>query len=331
MWEVTRACKLSCIHCPGGAQQKRSQAELSTYEAYKTIDQIASLDPEELILTGGDPLERPDLLQLVDYARRRGVRPSLSAAATSLLTGASIGKLKRNGLVSIALPVDSACRERFEASRGVKGLFTATLMAMRWARTANLRLEINTLVTPDNVEELETIASLVSDVEASRWNIYFPIQATFTPEVAENIFSRLAEIGTRASFDIRTFEAPQFARFLAQHPDADGFFGRLPLSTAVSDRRDMLFVSHTGEVSISPFLPLGAGNVRYQPLASLYSNSDLLAVVRDDANLRGKCGRCEFKHICGGSRARAFAASGDLFATDPLCSYQPGEFLEARL
>ena len=340
IWEITRACKLSCLHCPAGSQQKRSQVELSTYEAYKTIDQIAALEPDELILTGGDPLERADLYQLVDYARRRGVRPSLSASATATLTGSAIGKLKRSGLSSLALSIDFAARDRFDAARGTPGLFTATLMAMRWTRTAELPLEINTLVTHDNVDELATIAALVGELEASRWNVYFPVPAgpskqipILTAEEAESVFARLAALAARAKFDIRTFEAPQYARFLAQHTNHDplGDFSPAPsLDAAVSDRRDVLFISHAGEVSISPFLPLGAGNVRYQSLATLYREGDLLTALRDDVNLRGKCGRCEFKHICGGSRARAFAMSGDVFATDPLCSYQPGEFLSSR-
>jgi MoaA/NifB/PqqE/SkfB family radical SAM enzyme len=342
MWELTRACKLSCLHCPAGAQQKRSQAELSTYEAYKTIDQIAALAPEELIMTGGDPLERGDLLQLIDYAQRRRIRPSLSVTATAGLTGSMIGKLRANGLGSMAISVDSAARDRFDRGRRVPGLFTSTLMAIRWVRTAALPLEINTLVTRDNVEELDTIASLVGDLDARRWNVYFPVPIgpskqlpALTAGEAENAFGRLAEISERGRFIVRAFEAPQYGRYLTQKAiredparPGDGLTA-LAACAAPLDRRDILFISHTGEVSISPFLPLGAGNVRYQPLPALY-RSDILAALRDDDNLRGTCGRCEFKRICGGSRARAFAISGDPFATDPLCAYLPAELAGAQ-
>src|SRR5512138_1450496 len=147
MWELTRACKLTCVHCPIGAQQRRSPLELSTYEAYKTIDQIVAMSPEEVIITGGDPLERADIYQLIDYARRRGLQPALTVSATPTLTGAAVGKLKRNGLTRIVVGVDSATPDRHDTARGISGQFASTLMALRWARTSGLALEINTLVT----------------------------------------------------------------------------------------------------------------------------------------------------------------------------------------
>ena len=132
MWELTRACKLACAHCPVGAQPRRSPLELSTYEAYKTIDQIVSLNPDELIITGGDPLERPDLFQLIDYARRRGLKPSLTLSPTPSLNGATIGKLKHHGLARLVLSLDSPTPEQHDGRRGITGQFGSTLLAIRW-------------------------------------------------------------------------------------------------------------------------------------------------------------------------------------------------------
>lgn len=349
MWELTRACRLACTHCPVGAQQRRNPLELSTYEAYKTLDQIVALHPDELIITGGDPFERADLYQLIDYARRRGLQPALTVSGTPGLTGASIGKLKLNGLARLIISIDSPTPERHDAARGVTGQFGTSLLALRWARTAELPVEVNTLVTKSNIADLEALAHLLEDVDILRWNVYFlvPIGASkeiemLTADEIEQVFEKLYELGNSVPIAIRTFEAPQYRRFVYQKAIAadqrsldslfdpnvinQNEFSGLGLSRVSADMTNMLFISHTGEVSISPFLPLTAGNVRYQPLTSLYRYGDMFGALRDESNLKGKCSRCEFKKICGGSRARAFALSGDLFATDPLCAYEPGAF-----
>ena len=348
MWELTRACKLGCAHCPVGAQPRRSPLELSTYEAYKTIDQIATLVPDEVIVTGGDPLERPDLYQLLDYARRRGLPISLMVSPTPALTGAAIGKLKRSGLARLIVSIDSSTPHRHDATRAISGQFGSTLQAIRWARTAELPVEINTLLNRKNVRDLETIAQLLEDVDVYRWNVYFhvPIGASkqvemLTAEEVEQVFAKLYDLSKRVPFPIRTFEAPHYRRFVLQQAvaermqqleesfDAESEGVRIgdDSSRAAVAVNNYLYISHTGEISISPFLPLSAGNVRYQPIATAYRYGELFAAVRDEVNFKGKCGRCEFRTVCGGSRARAFAMTGELFAADPLCAYQPGTFL----
>jgi radical SAM protein with 4Fe4S-binding SPASM domain len=320
MWELTRACKLGCAHCPSDARHKRSPLELSTYEAYKTIDQIVALNPDEVIITGGDPLERVDLYQLVDYARRRGLQPALMVSPTPLLTGAAIGKLKHHGLARIIISLDAPAPDKSG------GQFGSTLLAIRWARTAELPVEVNTLLNRRNLSELQTLAELLGDVDVFRWNIYFHVPTgnsrtieTLTAEETEQVFAKLHELSARVPFPIRTFEAPQYRRFVLQKAVEEGEAVR-NVSVAVNH---CLYVTHTGEVTLSPFLPLTAGNVRYQPLSTLFRYGELFAAVRDDGHLKGKCGRCDYRTVCGGSRARAFAMTGDLFAADPLCAYQP--------
>ncbi|HVR38528.1 MAG TPA: radical SAM protein [Thermoanaerobaculia bacterium] len=348
MWELTRACRLSCAHCPIGSQPKRSPLELSTYEAYKTIDQIVSLNPDEVIITGGDPLERADIYQLIDYARRRGLQPNLTLSATPSLTGAAIGKLKRHGLERLVISLDSSAPEHHDAGRGRIGQFASTLLAIRWARTAELPVEINTLISRRNVHDLDTTAELLGDVDVARWNIFFLVPVgnskrieMLTADEVEDVFAKLFELSGKVPFPIRTFEAPHYRRYVLQRavearqrsleqlfdPNATGVsIGDDTGSSAVAVN-NLFYISHTGEVSVSPFLPLTSGNVRYQPIATLYRYGELFNAVRDEVNLKGKCGRCEFRTVCGGSRARAFAMTGDLFAADPLCAHQPGTFL----
>jgi len=332
-WELTRACRLACAHCSAGAQQKRSPLELSTYEAYKTIDQIAALRPQELIITGGDPLERSDVYQLLDYARRRALAPTLTVSPTPSLNGSVIGTLKRNGLARIAIAIDSAKPDRHDAARGVSGMFASTLLAIRWARTVSLPVEVNTLVTRGNLGELQTIASLLGDLSVERWNVYFVVpiggaKQLDAPNAAEveQVFETLWQTSEKMPYRVRTFEAPHYRRFAIQKQIAARKTDDL---LEAADCAEQIFISHTGEVSLSPFLPLTAGNVRYQPLATIYQRSDLFAAVRSSANIKGKCGRCEFRGVCRGSRARAFAMTSDMFASDPLCAYQPGEFVAA--
>lgn len=348
MWELTRACKLLCAHCPVGAQPRRSPLELSTYEAYKTIDQIVALNPDEVIVTGGDPLERPDLHQLIDYARRRGLATALAVSPSPALTGSAIGKLKRNGLARLVLSVDSASPQSHDAARGISGQFGSTLLAIRWARSAELPVEVSTLLSKRNLDDLPTLAELLGDLDVHRWNLYFHVPAGTSKQVpmlsaeeVEGVFAKLYDLAARVPFPIRTFEAPHYRRFVLQRAveerqkSIDQYFDVTTGGLRIDDDGgraavavdNYLFLSHTGEVSISPFLPLTAGNVRYQPLATIHRYGELFNSVRDEVNLKGKCGRCEFKTVCGGSRARAFAMTGDLFGADPLCAYQPGTFL----
>ncbi len=347
VWELTRACRLNCVHCPIGAQQKRSPLELSTYEAYKTIDQIVALHPDEFTLTGGDLLERTDLFQLIDYSRRRGLKPNVNLTVTPTLTGAIVGKVKHNGADRIALALEGAVPEKHDSARGISGQFGATLLALRWARTAEIPVEVNTLLSRRNIDDLPRMAELLGDLGVERWNVYFLVPVGHAKQVelvtadeVESAFGVLQELSQRTPFKIRTFEAPHYRRFVmertarARQESINRYFDSHEEHQAIREENimrlaagdDLVFISHTGEVSASGLLPLTAGNVRYQPLGIIYRTAELFAAIRDKSNLKGKCLRCEFRNVCGGSRARAFAMTGDLFATDPLCAYQPGAF-----
>jgi AdoMet-dependent heme synthase len=348
LWELTRLCDLHCRGCPSGANERRDPNELSTYEAYKTIDQIAALGPRELILTGGDPLQRDDVDQIVDYARRRGLDPALVLTPSHDLTFEAIAKLQNNGLTCAVFSIDGSTAAIHESIHRVAGTFAITLRAMRWAECAGLRVEVNTLVTRGNAEDLDAMAELLRPFSIARWNVHFvvPIGASrelemiTAPEV-EEVFATLDEIRARESFALRVVEAPHYRRFrleriLLSRLAADGvewgdFTGyvdadassREILDAALDGARSFVYISHSGEVRPSELAPHSAGSLRFRPLGDIYRGSDLFVALRDPENLHGKCWQCDYRTLCGGSRARAYAMTGDLFGADPLCAYEP--------
>jgi len=334
MWELTRACDLRCRGCPTGAEPRRGANELTTYEAYKTVDQIAELEPRELIVTGGDPLEREDVYQVIDYARRRGLDPALVLSPTSQLTYDAIAQLVRNGLTKVAFTIDGSTTEIHQSIHGVAGTFAATLRAMRWAECAGLRIEINTLVCSRNRHDLEPIVELIRPFGIVRWNVHFLVPTggsvvleMITSDEVEQVFAHLDDIREREKFAVRIVEAPHYRRFrldrkLQKSLDWPDFASYETDAPEIAPHA-FVYISHAGDVRPSEFVPQSAGNLRYRSLSSIYRGGDLFVALRDPANLKGKCSRCDYRHICGGSRARAWAMTGDLFGSDPLCAYQP--------
>lgn len=347
IWEVTQACDLVCVHCRACAQPLRSPLELSTAEAHRLMDDIARMRVPVFVLTGGDPLKRPDIFELVEYATGRGVRTSLTPSATPLLTREAIAELQRRGLARLALSLDGSSAEIHDAFRGVGRSYDRTLSAIRWARELGVPVQINTTITRRNLLDFEAIVRLLETVDIVLWSVFFlvPIgrgQAVdlITAEDFEEIFGKLDRVSQRVRFDIKTTEAQHYRRFVLQKRAAErranpavipvqsparvqatDAIGRAP--RGLNDGKGFVFVSHIGEVFPSGFLPLCAGNVRQQPLANIYQSSPLFMALRDTSQLKGKCGVCEFREVCGGSRARAFALTGDAFAEEPCCVYQP--------
>ncbi|MEO8379472.1 MAG: radical SAM protein [Acidobacteriota bacterium] len=348
-WEITGLCDLHCRSCPSGAGETRDPNELSTYESYKTIDQIAALQPRELVITGGDALAREDLHQVIDYARRRGLDPALVLVPTPELTAEALCALQAKGLTRVVFSVDGSTPATHESLRGVPETFASTVRALWWAKKAGLRLEVNTLVTRRNLGDLEAIAALLGPFGIDRWNVHFLVPAgasrsleMITAAEVELVFARLARIRDAGTFAVRVVEAPHYRRFLlerllqermssvsAEWQDFSGYQDEMPddaalvRDAALGGARNFLFISHAGDVRLSEFAPQSAGNLRYRSLGDIYRGSDLLVALRDPDNYHGKCFHCDFRVLCGGSRARAFAMTGDLLGTDPLCAYEP--------
>lgn len=345
IWETTQACDLACVHCRACAQPVRSRLELSTDEAKRLIDEVAALRAPVFVLTGGDPLKRPDIFELVEYASTHGVRISLTPSATPLLTQEAIHKLKQCGLARLAISLDGPSAEIHDAFRRVRGSYDWTLRAVRWAREIGLPVQINTTITRHNLQYLDSMIAVLEQLDIALWSVFFLVPTgrgsaigLISAEEFEQVFEKLYETSHRVKFDIKSTEAQHYRRFLLQRrteekrkgnghslpalgmgtPDG---IGRAP--RGINDGKGFVFISHLGEVFPSGFLPVSAGNVRKQSLTEIYRHSPLFVSLRDSTNLEGKCGICEFREICGGSRARAYALTGDVFAEEPCCVWQP--------
>ena len=331
LWEITRACALHCVHCE--TADSTESEELSTYEAYKTIDQIAAIKPADFIITGGDPLARPDLDQIIDYARRRGLEPAVALSPTPNLTPESLTKLRECGARRVIFAINGATSLRHDLLTAV-GSFDLTMTAIDLARAAGLSIEIDTLVTRRNVSEIGAIADLAEATGATSWNVHFVVPVgpsrkleILTAVEAEHAFEVLAAVQRAKRFRVRTVEAPEYRRYLIQNREDQAHWADFDTDSpaGISDCTvdDIVFISATGAVRPSEFLPLAAGNVRYRPLFGIVRGSDLFVAYRDRGNLTGKCARCDYRAVCGGSRARAWAMTGMLFGPDPLCIYDP--------
>ena len=360
IWEVTRACDLACQHCRAEAAPLPHRDELTTAEARTLIDQVADFGspPPLFIMTGGDPIKRPDLLRLIEHAVARRLPVALSPSATPLLTGQAIADVKAAGVVAMSLSLDGDTGATHDAFRGVSGVFERTLDAWDAALRYGLKVQINTTVTGGNVMALPGIARMVRERGAMAWSVFFLVpvgRGDGLPQInaaeCEDVLHFLYDIG--AGLPVKTTEGHHFKRVVLQRtilerrgidPASVLAFGPLyhalrtmlgpwPAGTGrrrspmdVNAGRGFVFVSHTGSVHGSGFMPLPAGNVRRRPLGEIYRDSPLLRALRDPASWHGRCARCEFRDVCGGSRSRACAATGDPTGDDPLCAYVPGSF-----
>ena len=352
IWETTQACDLACVHCRACAQPARNPFELSTAEAKRLIDQIADMQVPVFVLTGGDPLKRTDIFELVQYAHDLGVQTSMTPSATPLLTREAIVQLKERGLARLAVSLDGSTPEIHDAFRRVNGSYKCTLDAIRWAREIGLPVQINTTITRRNLADFDNMVRLLETLDIVLWSVFFLVPTgrgqtgdLISAEEFEMIFEKLYQTSSRVKFDIKTTEAQHYRRFLLQRRTEDRRKGQdftatsIPAAQAfpaalggdgiaraprgLNDAKGFVFISHIGEVFPSGFLPQSAGNIRREPLADIYRHSPLFQKLRDTSQLKGKCGDCEFKEICGGSRARAFALTGDVLQEEPCCVYQP--------
>ncbi|HYU43008.1 MAG TPA: TIGR04053 family radical SAM/SPASM domain-containing protein [Vicinamibacteria bacterium] len=352
IWETTQACALACRHCRASARPGRDPLELTTDEGRRVVRQTAEMGTPLIVFSGGDPVSRPDLADLIAEGKACGLRTATIPAATDKLTADLVSRLKEAGLDQLALSLDFPDAALHDAFRGVPGAFEKTMRAVAWAHGVGLPLQINTTLCADTVPYLKRMAAFVETLGIVFWEVFFLVptgrgsaMGGLRPEECERLFAVLHEVQEKSSFIVKVTEAPHYRRHVAQHVrHAAGHRGRphgaveMPslLTTSegpghtvglaprgVNAGNGFLFVSHRGEVFPSGFLPVAAGSVRERHLADIYRNAPLMRALREPHLLKGRCGYCEFRQICGGSRSRAFALTGDPFATDPWCAYQP--------
>lgn len=327
-WEVTRACALACRHCRAIAQPQAHPDELTHEEAMALVDKIAELAPPMLVLTGGDPMMRRDIFDIITRATERGLRVALSPAATNRLVNADFAALRAAGVVSMSLSLDGATQESHDRFRGVPHTFERTLQAARAAMAAGIQLQVNTTLAKSTLGEMDSFIELMKNLKPDVWSVFVLVptgRATQedlpSAEELEQTWQRLESLRSELPFAIKTTEGHHYRRVLMQAAKQGGQPPRHLIPTR--DGKGVLFISHTGEVQPSGFLPLTAGNVRTDDLATLYRTHPIFVQLRNDDALGGKCGKCEYRKLCGGSRARAFGTCGDMMAAEPLCNYIP--------
>ena len=385
IWEVTQACDLACKHCRASAQPLAHPDELTNAEGKALIDQIAAMRVPIFVFTGGDPLKRKDVFELIRYAAGKGLHVALTPSATPLLTREAIFQLKEAGLVRLGISLDGSTPEIHDSFRGLSGAWERTIQAIGWANEAGIPIQVHTTLGRRNVQDLDSLCALFETQPIVMWNVFFLVPVgrgqlddLLSGEEFEQAFAKIYELSQRVNFQIKTTEAMHYRRYLLQHnleerrfghghphaasasatpaqssvlkghgfsraennPDKNGgalaaaYEAGMPTTDAqtrtanwttrrVNDGKGFLFISHTGSVYPSGFLPIDAGNVRQTPLAEIYRNAPIFKSLRDTAQLKGKCGACEYKEICGGSRARAYAVTGDPLASEPCCIYLP--------
>ena len=366
IWETTRACALACVHCRADAIPCRDPRELSTDEGFRLIDEVRAIEdpatgrPPLFVLTGGDPMRRPDLADLVRHAAGAGLTVALTPSGTAAATRARLAELKDAGLSRIAVSLDGPTPETHDAFRRVRGSYAWTMRIIESAIDLGLPLQINSTISRLTLPHLNEMTKRVSELPLALWALFFLVQTgrgasleQISADECERVLNMLYDLSLTVPFGIKTTEAPQFQRVIWQRralgsaiggagslhsaknlPNAPnpklGTRNPLPVRAprAVNDGNGFVFIDHTGNICPSGFLPLPRANVRTADLGAVYRDDEMFNRLRNPDALRGKCGRCRFRAICGGSRSRAFAATGAVMASDPLCAYEPGEFVE---
>lgn len=358
IWELTRACQLKCLHCRAEAQYRRDPRELTFEEGKQLIDQIYEMNNPMLVFTGGDPLMREDVFEIAKYAVEKGVRVSMTPSATPNVTKEAIKKAKEVGLARWAFSIDGPKSEVHDHFRGTTGSFDLTMERIKYLHELEIPIQINTVISRYNINYLDEMAQMVEELGCVLWSVFFlvptgrgQVSDMISPAEHEKVFRWLYNLSKRVSFDIKTTAAQHYRRVVIQQKmreakeqtaeinylsalteqgltgSIDGL-GRAP--KGVNDGNGFVFISHIGDVYPSGLLPVKAGNVREQPLADIYRDSPIFKSLRNPDEYKGKCGVCEFRHVCGGSRSRAYAMTGDYLESEPFCVYIPKALREKQ-
>lgn len=312
--------------------------ELNFQESVAFLHQIPDFGTPlpQLILTGGDPLARADLFELIDETRQLGIAFSITPAATPALTREVLVKLKQHGLDGLGLSLDGSTAARHDSIRGVPGTFDRTMQALQWAQELEMPVQVNTLAAAETAGDAPAIYQLLKPFGIARWSLFFLISVgrgkvlqPLSPEDAEKLMIWIHETSQLASFTVATTEAPSFRRVSLERMREAGMTGEeIKKSGAtrgygIRDGHGIMFVSNTGDICPAGFLPLPVGNVRKDHIVDMYRNSPLFRQLHDPSQFEDSCGVCDYRTLCGGSRARAFAATGNPLASDPICLYEP--------
>jgi radical SAM protein len=349
IWETTQACDLACKHCRAEAQPCRNPDELSTAEAQDLLRAVRRFGPIIFVFSGGDALKRPDIVELTRYGAELGLRMAITPATTPLCTTECLRELKDAGMARLAVSLDGSTAGVHDEFRQVDGSFVHGLRILETARAIGLSTQVNTVVARHNVDDFGVMARLLTDLGIVFWEVFFliPMGRARTEDVAgaeafEAVFHELYDLAGTVPFDVKATAAPHYGRVVLQRKVAERRAGDrdeasdvltdgvahslkdgIGRARSVNDGDGFLFVSHTGEIFPSGFLPASAGNVRKDDLVDVYRNAPLFRQLRDRSLIKGKCSVCEYLPVCGGSRARAYAVTGDPLEAEPFCAHVP--------
>ncbi len=352
IWETTRACDLACKHCRAEAVPERDPRELSFEEGKRLLEKVREFGPCVFVLSGGDSLKRPDVVELVEHGVKLGLRMAITPATTPLATPDMLQRLKDAGLSRLAVSLDGSTPEIHDAFRRVDGSFQWGLDILEQSHRIGLSTQVNTVIARHNLDDFDNLIALMSRLGIVFWEVFFLVpmgrarpQDVASAEEFEAVFERMYEISKSVPFDLRATAAPQFQRVVLQHKVAERRAGErtdaadvltdgvafsqadgIGRARSVNDGDGFMFISHTGEIFPSGFLPIPAGNVRTHDLVDVYRNSPLFTALRNRSLIKGKCGSCEYLNVCGGSRARAFAVTGDFLEAEPFCAHIPAKY-----
>jgi len=322
-FEVTRRCQFNCRHCRADAGASVKE-ELTTEQCKKILAAVANFEKCMVILTGGEPMERSDIYELIKYGRGLGL-PMVLATCGYPVNNTSIAKLKQAGILAISFSLDGASAKSHDAFRQTDGAFDLAIAAAKLARRAAIRFQINTTITKTNTAEVFAIARLAERIGAYCFNPFILVPTGRAEKIAdeilepheyEDLLHSLLGLKLQSKIEVRVTCGPQFARICSgqENLNVNGCMGG----------RGFGFISYKGDVQTCGFLDISAGNLIENnfDFAGIWQQSKFLKQIRNLSDYKGKCRTCEYVSICGGCRARAYAASGDYLGDDPVCNYK---------
>ncbi|MBI2877729.1 MAG: heme b synthase [Candidatus Tectomicrobia bacterium] len=336
-WEVTRTCNLSCIHCRASARLGPYPGELTTAEGRRLLEEIASFSQPILIMTGGEPLMRPDIFELIAHGSRLGLRMVLSSNGTPI-TAELARQMVESGVKRLSISLDGATAASHDRFRQMEGAFEGSLRGIELIKAVGLEFQINTTITQCNLSELAAIQELACRVGAAAHHIFLLVPTGRGKELAEQEISAadyeqalhwFYDQREQVPLHLKATCAPHYYRILRQRAREEGktvtpeTFGLDAMTKGCLGGQSFAFISHRGEVQICGYLEVKCGDVREQHFREIWEHSPVFLQMRDLDRYHGRCGHCEYRRVCGGCRARAYAATGDYLGEEPLCTHQP--------
>jgi heme b synthase len=343
-WETTRNCNLACVHCRASATCGPYEGELDTPASLQLLDQIAEVAKPIIILTGGEPLLRPDIFDLAQHGTGLGLRMVMACNGT-FIDDTVAGKMKDSGIKRISVSLDGSTAETHDKFRGVPGAFEGALKGLENAKKAGIEFQINTTITQANLKQIPKILDLAVTLGAVAHHIFLLVptgrgkyildKAINTNEYEETL-NWFYDQREKTPLQLKATCAPHYYRILRQRARKEGkkisfeSHGLDAVTRGCLGGIGFCFVSHVGIVQPCGFLDLNCGDVTKTSFGEIWQRAEIFRNLRDYDQLSGKCGPCEYKRVCGGCRARAFEATGDYMAEEPMCSYEPANTIKTH-